>query len=388
MWGLTLPALFDPVLAMKFGGDFVQYYTQGWLALHGAGNVLYDPAALHAAQAALVPALAHLHFPAVYPPQAGPLFAPLALMPYSVASALWMSASALAYFFFISRTARHTRHLRSDRLLLWVAAISFPPFWYLILFRQNSIILLIAMGVGVRLLERGRPALAGFALGFLALKPQFGIPFAVLALYRRDVLLVVGAIGSVLLQGVMAVAVFGADVITNFVRNIPVVIASANHIEPFLYKSLSLRTVSRLLPSPIGEGLWAIVCILVLVAMVRVCRTQVPVRLYMAVVILASVLVNPHVYVYDGVVLALPFIWLGEWRLGRGEGRLYAYHALGFWLAAILMMPLTLALGSLAAVSVTVIAVVALGILFWTTVRDLRIDHCQAVPATFVPISA
>ena len=381
LWGITLPALFDPVLAVKFGADFVQYYTLGWLALHRAGGALYDPVALHAAQAQLVPALAHLHYPTVYPPQAGPLFALFALAPYRVASTLWTILSATAYVAVIARAAANAPRLQADRLLLWVGVLTFPPFWYLVLFRQNSIILLVALFVGVRLLERERSAMAGFAFGLLALKPQFGIPFAVFTVYRRDVAMAAGAMVSILVQSVVAAAVFGVGVLSDFARNVPTVIANANDIEPYLYKSLSLRTLSRLLPSPMGEAIWIAGCVIALVAMTRVCRPQVPVRLYMAVVILASALVNPHLYVYDGVVLALPFIWLGEWRLERNEGgTTFLRQTAVFLCATLLMMPLTLTFGSVPAVIATASAIVALAMLFWTSIRDLSVQYVEPVP--------
>jgi hypothetical protein len=186
---------------------------------------------------------------------------------------------------------------------------------------------------------------------------------------------VLGAIASVVLQGLLTIMVFGADAIENFVRHVPAIVGSANAIEPFLYKSLSLRTVTRLLPSPVGEGVWVIACVLALFAMVRVCRTQVPVRLSLAVVVLASVLVNPHAYVYDGVVLALPFIWLAEWKLERNEGTSVLCHVLGFWAAAILMMPATLAIGSTAAVIATMAAILFLTALFAISVRDLTYQY-------------
>jgi len=193
---------------------------------------------------------------------------------------------------------------------------------------------------------------------------------------------------SAALQVVIAMIVFGPNVIADYVSYLPRVAATANVTEPVLYKSLSLRTLSRMLPSPLGEGVWAASCMLVLLAVIRVSRAVIPVRLFMALSILASVLVNPHVYLYDGVVLVLPFLWLGEWRLERREGGLFLLHALLFWSAAFLMMPATLAFGSAAAVIMTVAAILALVMLFWTSIRDVKIQYADSVFNTVVCTSS
>jgi hypothetical protein len=384
LWGITMPALLDPGLALRFGADFVHYYTWGWLALNRAGEGLYDPASFHAAQAALVPALAHLQYPTVYPPQAGPVFAPLALLPYRAASFAWMILTAITYAVVIKHAASRAQMLNRDRVLLWVAAITFPPFWYLVLFRQNSILLLIAFYVGSQLLEREKPGWAGLVLGTLALKPQFGLPLAVFAVCRRDARLILGAVASVLAQGVIAAGVFGRHAIADFITHIPTIAASANTVEPFLYKSLSLRTFSRLLPSPMGEIVWIVACGLVLFALVRLVRARVPMRLLMGLVIVASVLVNPHVYVYDGVVLVIPFIWLGEWWLERRHGRWLLYGILGFWTAGLLMMPLTLVFGSAPAIAATISAISILAAFYWATAKALYHSYRPVDSASLV----
>jgi hypothetical protein len=370
VWGVTLPVFLKSELALRFGADFVHYYTLGWVALHRTGELLYDPAGLHGLQASLVPSLADHKYPTPYPPQFSLLFAPFALVSFAAASALWISISVIMYVATIWRAAERMRALLSDPVLFWAATIAFPPFWYLMLFRQNSMIVLAVLFIGCRLFEDRRPLLAGLALGFLALKPQFGIPFAFLALYRRDVRLIVGAVISTAVQVVTAASVFGIDVLAAFLQNLPRIIGNANVIEP-VYKSISMRSLSRALPSPLGESLWVLACIAVLFAMLRASRAHVPVRLQLALVILASILVNPHVYIYDGVVLVLPLIWLGEWRLEREEGCLFLYQTLGFCCAAVLMMPLSLVFGSSVGVVAASGAILALITIFWSAAKDV-----------------
>jgi hypothetical protein len=54
---------------------------------------------------------------------------------------------------------------------------------------------------------------------------------------------------------------------------------------------------------------------------VKVWKSDAPVRVRLGVVMLASILVNPHVIVYDVTLLALPLLWFGAYMLERSAGR-------------------------------------------------------------------
>jgi hypothetical protein len=56
--------------------------------------------------------------------------------------------------------------------------------------------------------------------------------------------------------------------------------------------------------------------------------------------ILASVLVNPHLIIYDAAILVLPLLWLGAYLLERGTRRASkTYWTLVYWLAVALLLP-------------------------------------------------
>jgi hypothetical protein len=219
----------------------------------------------------------------------------------------------------------------------------------------------------------------------LAFKPQFGLPLAALALYRRDWRLIAGALLSTFLQALVTVGVFGFQAISEYVQFLPNVVTSANAVEPVLYKSLSLRTLSRLLPSPVGEVIWTLSCLATLITLVRICRDGVPPRISLALVILAALLVNPHAYVYDGVVLVLPFIWLGEWRSTRHEVRHFLFKLVVFYASAWAMLPVTLFLGETAGLVATGSAIAAIVLIFVSAARDVsvgKLDSVQVWPST------
>jgi hypothetical protein len=66
---------------------------------------------------------------------------------------------------------------------------------------------------------------------------------------------------------------------------------------------------------------------------------------------LASLLVNPHVIVYDTTLLALPLLWFGAYML-EPERRIDApaYGVLVYWLFAALFIPTAAAIGIQASV--------------------------------------
>ena len=86
---------------------------------------------------------------------------------------------------------------------------------------------------------------------------------------------------------------------------------------------------------------------------VRVWKSQSPVRVKLGTVVLASVLVNPHLIVYDLTVLVLPLLWFGAYMQEpvRRE-RSTPYWMAVYWLFAVTFIPTAAAIGLQASVVV------------------------------------
>ncbi len=79
------------------GTDFVGFYTASRFALAGRPELAYDVGAHWAAQRALFgPKLGYTAF--FYPPPALLIYLPLALAPYFVSLAAWLTVSGLAFY--------------------------------------------------------------------------------------------------------------------------------------------------------------------------------------------------------------------------------------------------------------------------------------------------
>jgi hypothetical protein len=333
------------------GTDFLQFYTIGSLVRNDQTAALYDFEALHRAQVALVPESAPELYPPVYPPHAALLFAPFSLLSFRHAMLAW-TLITIVLFWLIVRSAWRpiARHL-PDSLFVCAAAAAFFPFWTLILYGQATILILIAWWAGWMALERQRPFLAGLSFGLLLIKPQFAIPLAVVVLARREWAMLLGAVTAIAMQVGAVVVLLDWSVLEAYGRFVPVMLEHADLLEPKPSQSHSLRALTRLAPTWIGLPLWGILSAAILVCVVKVWRTGAPLRLRLGVVIVASVLVNPHLIVYDAAVLALPLLWFGAYVQERSPlSNPRVFWTIVYWLFVAFLAPTAAAIGVQASV--------------------------------------
>ena len=123
-------------------------------------------------------------------------------------------------------------------------------------------------------------------------------------------------------------------------------LAYADMLEAKPFLSHSVRAVTRLAPNWIGVPMWAIVSAIVLWYTVRIWKSQAPLSVRLGVVVLASVLVNPHVILYDLTVLALPLVWVGAYMQAAAR-REHAgpYWMVVYWFFVTTFMPTAAAIG-------------------------------------------
>ena len=322
------------------GADFLQFYTMGSLVRTGRPATIYDINAFHNAQVRLVPESAPEFYPPVYPPHVAVLFTPFSGLTFRHALLLW-SAITIAGFGVIVRSAwRPVSNQLPDSAFVFAAAAAFPPFWSLVLHGQVTILILVAFWAGWMALERQRPYLAGVAFGLLLIKPQFAIPLAVVAMMCGEWSMIAGAVTSIAIQVGASVTLLHWAVLKAYLAFVPVMMQHGDLLEPKPFQSHSLRTLTRLAPDWIGMPVWAALSAVVLLSTVRVWKSAAPLRVRLAMIIVASVLVNPHLIVYDATVLVLPLLWFGAYVQER-SARLDAanFWTVIYWLFVTLLAP-------------------------------------------------
>ncbi len=341
------------------GTDFVHFYTLAHVDARTAPTVLYDPVALHRLQIQLVPESDAEGYLPVYPPHAVILFRPFAGLAYGTAALLWTAIVAVAYAGCIWLAWRPFRTVLHDRRLVVAAAAAFPPFWYLVLHGQTTIVPLLGFCLGWLALEHRKPFWAGLAFGLLLLKPQFALVLAVLVVVCRQWAMLAGAVVSISVQVATTVAVLGSAVVWDYAALIMRLPQMRDLLEPKPEQMHSISAVTNRLPADWGMIAWGVLSALVILRTIRVWRSIAPASVRIGVLVLASVLVNPHVSVYDATVLAPALVWFTGWLYGESG----APATTQSWFAATLYALYVTLLAPTAALLPVQVSVILLGAL-------------------------
>jgi hypothetical protein len=125
------------------------------------------------------------------------------------------------------------------------------------------------------------------------------------------------------------------------------------------------------MPSWIGRPLWGLLAAVLLVYTVKVWRSDRPIRIRLGVVIVASVLVNPHLIVYDATILALPLIWIGAYvQEHRASNDAATFWIVVYWMFVTFLAPTAFAIK----VQVSVL------LMIWLLVRSAPLIVGRAAP--------
>ena len=365
-WNLATPGLRDRNGNLK-GTDFLHFYTLGSLAAAHRGADLYDMNVQAALAAQRVPQAAGIRYLPLYPPQVSILFAPLAHLSYGWALLVWWGCSALVYGICCYSIWKACPNLRDHGGTVVLLAVAFPAFFHLIAWGQTSAAALACFTLTFFLLRERREFLAGLVLGSLIFKPQLGVAAAILFVSIGAWKTVLGAVLSASAQLSVGVLYYGTEPLRDWIHILWNVRTVMPLLEPKVYQTHSLRTFwLMLLPWP---GLSLVVYILsatLVLGLTIACwkRTRsAPLVLRYSALLFASVLVAPHVTVYDLVILAPAFILLGDWLAGQPLTALT--RGLGALLYLAYMLPLIGPFARWTHVQLSVVAMTAIVYSIW-----------------------
>lgn len=369
LWNVATPGLRDRNGNLK-GTDFLHLYTLGSLAIAHRGADLYDMNAQAALAAQRVPEAAGIRYLPLYPPQVSILFAPLAHLSYGWALLLWWSCSALLYGVCCYRVWRTCPNLRDYSGTVIVLAVAFPAFFHLIAWGQTSAAALACFTLIFSLLRDRREFLAGVVLGCLIFKPQLGLAAAIVFISTRAWKTVLGALLSAACQLSLGALYYGIEPVRQWIRTLWNVRAVMPLLEPKLYQTHSLRTFwSMLIPWPGLSLVFYILSAAVVLVLTIACWKRsptVPLPLRYSALLFASVLVAPHLTVYDLVILAPAFILLADWILSQPLTN--STRRLGTLLYLAYMLPLVGPFARWTHVQLSVVAMAATVYLIWKSV--------------------
>lgn len=314
---LKSPGVFAP------GGDFVVFWSAAKLALSSGAAAPYDFAALRQMELSAVPGLAIGDgvLPWLYPPASLWFVLPFGLLPYGLATFVFLAGGAAWYAWAMHRTLPW----RDARL----AAVAFPGIVVVLATGQNALWLAGCAGLALTCLQR-RPVLAGVLLGAVAMKPQLALMFPVALLCARAWRALGAMVATTLLLTLISLLAFGTEPFAAFLRNAAMARESVEQGAallarmPTVFAAVKLISGGVLLPYAIHGVVAAAALASVMYAWTGPCSFA----LRAAVLVTGGLLLPAYLYDYDLVCLGLAIAWLGAHahRVGwlRGERELLA----------------------------------------------------------------
>lgn len=233
------------------------------------------------------------------------MFWPFAYAPYLVAFAMWSVMNALLYAGCLAVMARLYPTLAAHRSALILAALAFPPFFNAVAHGQVSILALGCVVASFYAFVRDDRFIAGLALGCVAFKPPVFIAFMFAWIAVREFRVVIGMMVAGAAQLVIVVLFAGLDSIRAYVEfavRLPRVDELVLAVKP--YQMHSLRSFWMLLGAGRFEiELWLLSSLVVLVILARCWRREPAEDMRFAALTVAAMLIDPHLYIYDGVMM-------------------------------------------------------------------------------------
>jgi hypothetical protein len=290
------------------GADFLTHYTAGRMLLAGEGARFYDLPVQAAAQEAALGASLDQPSPFLLPPAAALIFVPFATLPYQAAAALW-AATTIALMLFSLRLVWPLSPLRGQvpGAFAMLALIGTYPVGMNLVGGNNAALWLTIYALGGRFLLTGRAVSAGLVFGLGALKPQLFLAVPVLLMVQRRWHALGAFAGISGLLALVSLAMVGPSGALEYVTVLTSDAYRAGVAIPNAWRMLSLPAFVRsVLPDVSNLATVAIVLGGLALFGWSIRRAALPVAIAAAVLI--SVVINPHCFLYDGMVLAVPIL--------------------------------------------------------------------------------
>lgn len=364
-WVMATPGLRDRNGLIK-GTDFQHFYTLGLLARAHRGADLYNMPEQTRLLTERVPAAGRAVYLPLYGPQVSIFFAPFAALSYGAALTAWLLCSTFLYAVCVYAVWKTCPHLRPNgATVFWIAA-AYPAFFNLILWGQSSAPALVCFAAAYLFLRQQQLFAAGLALGCLVFKPQLGLVVAFVFFLTGAWRLIAGALITSAAQLLSAWTYYGTAVLDDYAVHMLHVGKVLGLLEPRIVQTHCLRTFWKMLIPwpPLAWGLYAACAAVVLWLTFHCWRSTLPLSLRYSVLLLATVLVSPHLTVYDLVILAPALLLLADWILGLAWNSTSRCAVILLYL--VYLLPLV---GFLARWTHIQFSVVAMSILLWMICR-------------------
>jgi alpha-1,2-mannosyltransferase len=323
LWGVcaidfATPGIFDRAGNIKFQ-DFIQFPIAAHLIVHGRARELYDEKVLADEIRAIIGRDTTVRLQYFYGPQVALPFIPLARLSFLTQAEIWVTLSLLIYFGCVYLLWKSCLGLSPYPSLVLLCALAYPPLFHFFVRGQVSALALLCFTASYLAFLARRDWLTGIALGFLVFKPQFLVAIPVVLLFAKEWKTLAGLAISAGAQSAFTFIYFGPAVMRPYIATLLHSAGQPGSAELVLspIQMHSLRTLWSLLV-PWSGAVWALYILssLPVVALAAaIWKSSSPRALRFSALILAAVLVNPHLYIYDLLALAPALLLVAEWVL-------------------------------------------------------------------------
>jgi alpha-1,2-mannosyltransferase len=317
--GFTLANISHP------GNDLAVFWTASHMVLHDHAWRVYDFNAFSSLESTLFSFIGRYEFlPWLYPPTFLVAVAPLALVSFPVALAIWSVLGIGAYAWSIRKVVGFDGFFRA-RSSFFVAIAS--PFAVVpLMFGQNSLLTASLAALSIYWLKP-RPVMAGICIGMLAIKPQLAMLFPL-------ALLIAGAWRAIASAAITTLVFVAASIVICSWKSVELFRQSTLlsgfiledspifwHASPTPFAAFRLAGI----PIPLAFAAHLSIAALAIFVMCRVWRATQDVAHRTAAFAITTLLTNPYLWHYELAWLGLAAFslvtigWRSGWRRGEQE---------------------------------------------------------------------
>ena len=390
LWGVcavdyATPGVFDRAGNIKFQ-DFIQFPIAAHLIAQGRASELYDEQALHDGIRAIVGGETTVRLQYFYGPQVALPFIPFVRLSFLAQAEIWVTLSLLMYFGCVYLLWKACSGLSRYPVLVALCAAAYPPLFHFFVRGQVSAAVLLCFTLACLAFLARRDWLTGVALGFLVFKPQFLVAILLVLLLAQAWRVFTGLAVSAGAQLAFALTYFGPAVMRPYIRTLLHSAAQPRSAELILspIQMHSLRTFWWLL-IPWPRGVWALYILssLAVVGMAAALwKSSSPRALRFSALILAAVLANPHIYIYDLLALVPALLLIADWALNHAQHP--STPAIGLLLYLAFVLPLLGPLSRWTQLQLSVPAFAALLWILWRLSRSINAEPELASNESYV----
>jgi len=282
-----------------FGADFMSFWAASVLAGGGDPAAAYDVQAHQAVQAQIASMEGLLPF--FYPPPFLLLLLPLGLLPYWAAALLWTLVTGAGYLIVARRLLPGSGWL----------VLAYPAVIVNVIVGQNGFVTAALFIAGLLSLPK-RPFVAGLLFGCLVMKPQLGVLLPLAFIAARQPQAFAGAALSSLGLLFASWLLFGTQTYQAFVGQAHLYGQILADGSVGWHKMASVYASLRLLGAPLAlaAALHLTIALAATILLWLVCRRPSDWVTKGAVLAPATLLISPYLYLYDAMILIVPFLWL------------------------------------------------------------------------------